>query len=678
MKFSYNWLKEYLKDLPPASKLAEVLITKSFEVEKVEKINGDTILNINLPPNRFSDSSGHLGLAKEISAILNIPLYLPSFKIKEEKKLKASDFIKIKIQNKNDCLRYSSRVVFDVKVKPSPNWLKKRLEACGVQSINNIVDATNYTMLLFGQPLHAFDYDKLTGNKIKALIIRRAQNNETITTLDDKLVNLDENVLIISDLKHPLAIAGIKGGKIAEIDENTQKIVLESANFYPTLIRQASKKIKITTDASLRFERHLSPALTINALNYAAYLIQELANGKILKDIIDIYPLKSSKKILGFNFNQFNKFAGFVINKKFIENSFKKLNFKIVQKTNSDLFLEIPPERIDIERFEDLAEEILRLYDYNTIPIIAPVGLIKPAPFNEKVVFRNKIKNILISLGVDEIYNYSFVSKKDLDNFNISPKNVIELENPISEDFAFLQPTLLINLCKMNANNLRFYNDIKIFHISKTFQKAPIKPYEEWRLAIALSCKDSRNDLMFFELKGIIEQLTEQLNCADVEFKEIKSEWFIKHRAAKIIKDETEIGYFGQLTPKLSNLYNHNYPIIVAELDIEKLYKLSKEEYEFLPLPKYPAVIRDLSILVDIDVKMSDILNIIYQSEPKILFDIDLFDLYENGNLPENKKSMSFHLIFQSDNHTLTSEEVGKSLEKIISNLKSKLKAEIR
>ena len=678
MKFSYNWLKEYLKDLPPASKLAEVLITKSFEVEKVEKINGDTILNINLPPNRFSDSSGHLGLAKEISAILNIPLYLPSFKIKEEKKLKASDFIKIKIQNKNDCLRYSSRVVFDVKVKPSPNWLKKRLEACGVQSINNIVDATNYTMLLFGQPLHAFDYDKLTGNKIKALIIRRAQNNETITTLDDKLVNLDENVLIVSDLKYPLAIAGIKGGKIAEIDENTQKIVLESANFYPSLIRRASKKIKITTDASLRFERHLSPALTINALNYVSYLIQQLADGKILKDIIDIYPLKSSKKILGFNFNQFNKFAGFVINKKFIENSFKKLNFKIVKKTNSDLFLEIPPERIDIERFEDLAEEILRLYDYNTIPIIAPVGLIKPAPFNENVVFRNKIKSILIGLGVDEIYNYSFVSKKDLDNFNISPKNVIELENPISEDFAFLQPTLLINLCKMSANNLRFYNDIKIFHISKTFQKAPIKPYEEWRLAIALSCKDSRNDLMFFELKGIIEQLTEQLNCADVEFKEIKSEWFIKHRAAKIIKDETEIGYFGQLTPKLSDLYNHNYPIIVAELDIEKLYKLSKEEYEFLPLPKYPAVIRDLSILVDIDVKMSDILNIIYQSEPKILFDIDLFDLYENENLPENKKSMSFHLIFQSGNHTLTSEEVGKSLEKIISNLKSKLKAEIR
>lgn len=678
MRFSYNWLKEYLKDLPPASKLAEALTTKSFEVEKVEKINGDAILDINLPPNRFSDSNGHLGLAKEIAAVLDIPFNFPSYKLNENKRLKASDFIRIKIQDKNDCPRYSSRVIFDVKIKPSPNWLKKRLEACGLQSINNVVDATNYAMLLFGQPLHAFDYDKLTGNKVKALIVRRAQNNEIITTLDDKLVNLNENILIISDLKNPLAIAGIKGGKIAEIDENTQKIVLEGANFYPPLIRRASKMIKITTDASMRFERNLSPALTINALNYVAYLIQELANGKILKDIIDVCPQKISKKILGFNFDQFNKFTGFNIDKKFIESCFKRLNFKVVKKTSAELFLEIPPERIDIERFEDLAEEILRLYDYNKTPSIAPIGLIKPTPVNENIVFRNKIKNILSSLGADEVYTYSFVSKKDLENFNILPKNAIELENPISEEFAFLQPTLLINLCKANANNLRFYNETKIFQIAKTFQKAPLSPYEEWRLGLTFSQKNKKDDLIFFELKGIIEQLAEQLNCLDIEFIEIKSDWFINHRAAKIVKDNIEIGYFGQLTPKLARLYNNDYPIIVAELDIEKLYQLSKEEYEFLPLPKFPAVIRDLSILVDIDTKMSDVLNIIYQSEPKILFDVDLFDLYEGEKLPENKKSISFHLIFQADDHTLTSEEVGKSLEKIISNLKEKLNAEIR
>ncbi|MDD3614521.1 MAG: phenylalanine--tRNA ligase subunit beta [Candidatus Pacebacteria bacterium] len=678
MKFSYNWLKEYLPKLPAVQKLAEDLTLKSFEVEKIEKVNSDIVMDINLPPNRFSDSSGHLGLAKEISAILDIPLKTPTFHLNENGKLKASNFLQIKVQNKNDCLRYSSRVIFDVKVKESPDWLKKRLESCGLQPINNIVDATNYVMLLTGQPLHAFDYDKLMGKKIKTLIIRRGLSKEKIITLDNKEVELNENILVIADLKNPLAIAGIKGGKMAEIDSNTKRIVLESANFDHALIRRASQITKIVTDASLRFERTLSPSLTIDALNYVAALIQKLADGKILKGIIDVFPTKISKKVLGFNFEQFYQFAGFSIDKKFIEKAFKRLGFKIVKQTAKDLFLEIPPQRIDIERFEDLTEEVLRLYDYNKAPAAAPRTLILPAPANEDIIFRNKIKNILIGLGVDEIYTYSFVSKKDLENFKIAEKNAISLENPISSDYTHLQPTLLINLTKATSSNLRFYDEVRIFEISKTFQKAPIRPYEEWRLAIALADKTQPDDLLFFELKGIIEQLTEGLNCAEVKFIDIDVNWLTKNRAAKIIINEEEIGYIGQLNPRLSHLYNNEFPMEVAELDVEKLYRLSKEEYEFTPLPKYPAVIRDISILVNRNIKMSDILNIIHQSEPDILFDVDLFDIYEGENLPKNKKSLSFHLIFQAEDHTLTNEEVGKSMEKIISNLKAKFNAEIR
>jgi len=678
MKFSYNWLKEYLPKLPAVQKLAENLTLKSFEVEKIEKNNSDIVMDINLPPNRFSDSSGHLGLAKEISAILDTPLKTPVFHLKEDRRLKASNFLQIKVQNKNDCLRYSSRVIFDVKVKESPDWLKKRLESCGLQSINNIVDATNYVMLLTGQPLHAFDYDKLMGEKIKTLIVRRGLSKEKIATLDDKEVELNDNILVIADLKNPLAIAGIKGGKIAEIDNNTKRIVLESANFDHALIRRVSQITKIVTDASLRFERILSPSLTIDALNYVAALIQKLANGKILNGIIDVFPTKISKKVLGFNFEQFYNFAGFTIDKKFIEKTFKRLDFKIVKKTNNNLFLEIPPQRIDIERFEDLTEEILRLYDYNKAPAIAPRSLILPAPINEKALFRNKVKSVLIGLGIDEIYAYSFVSKKDLDNFEIPEKNVIALENPISNDFAYLQPTLLINLIKAGGSNLRFYDSVRIFEISKTFQKAPFRPYEEWRLAIVLSSKDEQSDPLFFELKGVIEQLTEGLNCADITFVDANTNWLAKNRAAKIIKDGEEIGYIGQINPRLSYLYNDDIPMVVAELDIEKLYQLSKEEYEFTPLPKYPAVIRDISILVNRDIRMSDILNIIYQSDPKIIFDVDLFDIYEGKNLPENKKSLSFHLIFQAEDHTLTNDEVGKAIEKIIINLKNKFNAEIR
>jgi len=289
--------------------------------------------------------------------------------------------------------------------------VEKRLASCGLQSINNIVDATNYVMLLTGQPLHAFDYDKLMGEKIKTLIVRRGLSKEKIVTLDDKEIELNDNILVIADLKNPLAIAGIKGGKIAEIDSNTKRIVLESANFDHALIRRASQITKIATDASLRFERILSPSLTIDALNYVAALIQKLANGKILNGIIDVFPTKISKKVLGFNFEQFYNFAGFTIDKKFIEKTFKRLDFKIV-KNKQQSVLEIPPQRIDIERFEDLTEEILRLYDYNKAPAIAPRSLILPAPINEKALFRNKVKSILIGLGIDEIYAYSFVSKK--------------------------------------------------------------------------------------------------------------------------------------------------------------------------------------------------------------------------------------------------------------------------
>ena len=678
MKFSYNWLNEFLQKLPPVKKLAEQLTLKSFEVEKIERKNNDFILDINLPPNRFSDASGHLGLAREISAILNIPLKLPFFSLQEDQKQKINDFVNVKIQNKNDCYRYTSRAIFDVKIKESPNWLKKRLNGCGLQSINNIVDATNYVMLITGQPLHAFDYDKLAGNKIKTIIVRRAKNKEMIATLDGKKFLLDKDILLISDLKNPLAIAGIKGGKVAEIDENTKKVVLESASFNPALIRRASKKIGITTDASLRFERTLSPILTIEAINSLAWLIQKLAGGKILKGLVDVFPEKTSKKVLGFNFEKFYRFIGFTIDKKFIKQTFENLGFKIIKKTTNDLFLEVPPYRVDVERFEDLAEEILRLYDYNKIPAIAPIAHIKPINVNEGVLFRNKIRDVLISYGIDEIRSYSLISRNDLQNFNLNTKDLIQLENPASAEYEYLQSTLIINLLKIANLNLKFYNEVKIFEIGKTFQKAPIKPYEEWRLSIALATKNKKSDELFLELKGIIEGLVESLNCAEFSFEDVNIHWFAKNHSAKIKYDNLDLGYIGQINSALAYKYADGFNIVICELDIEKLFKISKEEYEFTPLPKYPAVIRDISILVDLDIKVSEILNIIYESEPKILFDVDLFDIYEGKNLPENKKSLGFHLIFQAEDHTLTSKEVGKSIEKIISNLKNKLGAEVR
>lgn len=677
MKFSYNWLKDFLEDLPPPQKLAEILSLKSFEVEGVEKQGDDYLLEINIFPNRYSDSSGHLGLAREIAGVLKLKIKEPKITLKESKQ-PARSVLSIKVEDKNDCPRYSARVIFNLRVQPSPSWLKKRLEICGLQSINNVVDATNYIMLQTGQPLHAFDYEKLAGLKIKTIHVRRAKPEETILTLDNNLYQLNKDILLIADLEKPLAIAGIKGGKVAEIDEKTKKIVIESANFDPGLIHRASRFLNLKTDASLRFERGLSPVLTEMALEQVASLIQKIAGGEILKGMIDVYPKKLPRKVLGFDLERFKNFAGFAMPEKEIQETFKSLGMKIIKKVNKNLFLEIPPQRIDLENFEDLAEEVLRVYDYNRIPEQMPFSLLIPAIKNEEIEFRQQLKKFLTSLELNEVSNYSFVSEKDLLNWQIKPEEVLALENPASQEMAYLRPTLLINLLKNSGANFRFFKEVKIFEVGKVYQKSELLPYEEWRVAGLISQKE-KNPYLFLEMKGVLEKLFEFFGFWDYEFVDLsENPWLIQTRSAEIKSGKESFGFLGELSPSLVQIYNEGFSAVAFEIDLLKIMKAIEEEREYEPLPKYPAVIRDLSILVDKEIRMAEILNVIYQSETKILRDVDLFDLYEGENIPEEKKSLSFHLIFQAEDRTLTNEEVGKALAKIISNLREKLNAEIR
>ena len=677
MKFSYNWIKEYIVNLPNPKKVAEILNLKSFEVEKLEKIGNDYILDMKLLPDRFSDSSGHFGLAREIAAVLNLKLKEPKITVKEASE-KTENYLRVKVDNQNDCPRYSARIMFDIKVEESPQWLKERLGVCGLQTINNIVDAANYVMLETGQPLHCFDYEKLAGKNIKTIAIRRAQNEETIETLDDKKYALTTDVLLIADLEKPLAIAGIKGGKSTGISEKTKRIAIESANFDPVLIRRASKSLNLITDASMRFERKVDPNLTESAINRLASLIQELTGGKIMKGIVDVYPKKIAKKALGFDFIKFERFAGVKIPPPQIKNIFERLHFKIVRQQKNNLILEIPSWRLDIERFEDLAEEILRIYDYNKIPEIPPTGILIPPQKNERLEWSRKIKKIIASLGLDEIYNYSFLSEKDLVNFGLNPNETIQVANPVSAAFEFLRPTLIINLLKTAASNFRFYDQVKIFELGKVFQKGAAAPYEEWRLAGLISRKNKKEH-PFLEMKGILEKMFESLGFWDLNFSDLKENpWFDFGRSAEIKAGEESLGFIGEINQNLSQTYTDGYPAVIFEMDLEKIIKAVEEELEFEPIPKFPSIIRDLSILVNSDVRVSEILNVISYSETKLLRDADLFDMYEGTNLPSGKKSLSFHLIFQADDHTLTNDEIGKSLEKIISNLKSQLSAEIR
>ncbi len=686
MKFSYNWIQSYFdKKLPPAKKLADLITEKSLEVEGIEKKKNDYILDINILQDRFADCSSHLGLAREVGAIVGqkISKKIPAFYIGKKSKIKlkegktlTKDKIKIDIKDKVACPLYVSRIIKRVKITSSPKWIKERLESCGVQPINNVVDAANFVMLEYGQPLHCFDLDKLNGD----IIVRWAKKGETIKTIDNQKIELTPQSLLIADEKNPLAIAGIKGGKIAEINKRTKNILIESAMFDPEMIRISSKKTGITTDASIRFSKVVNPLLTEISANRLAQLISELAGGNILKKpVIAGSKIKKSKKVLSFDLDKFEKFAGFKIPSIKIKIIFESLGLKVIKQEKKYTQVEIPFWRPDIERFENLAEEVMRMSGYNSAPTIAPFGILSPSKRDENNFWQKKIKKIVSSIGFDEVYSYSFVSESDLDNFGIPKRTAIELENPISSEYKYLRPNQIINLLKASEKNLRYFEDIKIFEIGKTFFNT-IGENEKWRWSCLISNKKRAEKELFFELKGSLEKILEQLGITDIKFEEPKGDasWLNENLSAEILTDGESLGLIGTPSPPILEKYNNGIPASFLEIDFSSLVLLAKEEKEFTPPSKYPSIIRDISVLVESRTLIADILNVIYEMGGNILRDVDLFDIYEDMDSKENEKSISFHLIFQSDDRTLRSSEVDDIVKKIIEGLEEKLGAEIR
>lgn len=664
MKFSYNWLQSFFeKKLPSPEKLAEILTMHSFEVEETQKIGRDFVLDIDILPNRGSDCFSHWGIAREIAAILNLKLKIPKIKFFEDKKSKTKDFISIEIKNKNDCLRYTARVILDIKVEETPDWIKERLEICGLRSINNIVDAVNYVMLETGQPLHVFDLDKIEKRKI---IVRRAKKGEEILTLDGERYELNKEILIISDQKEPLAIAGIKGGKKAEINKETKNIVIESANFDPKLIRKGSRKIDLKTDASLRFEHGIDPNLTEITLNRAVNLIQEIAGGKITAGFVDFYPKKNLPKTIKLDLDYVKGVIGIEIPKTQIIKTLKNLGFKIISKKNQQLIVNVPTFRLDVSIPENLIEEIARIYGYQKIPAILPFSVLVPPKRNLDIFWEDFSKNILKELGFTEVFNYSFINKKDCEIFKI--KNPLEIENPTSAEYQYLRPSLIPNLLKNIQKNQKFFKEIKIFELGKVFKDLK----EKRMLTGVITVPHGKENLTFFEAKGIIDLLFKKMGIANFYFdfykptpEESEISIWQKEKCAEIKIDGEEIGFLGEISNKILN--ELKIPkVIIFDIDFEKLSELATEEHEYQPISRYPAAVRDIAVLVPREVKVDDVLNKIYDGGGKLIRDVDLFDIYEGEELPEGKKNLAFHIIYQADDRTLTSEEINEIQNKII------------
>jgi len=712
MKFSYTLIKKIV----PAIKSKKDLINKlNLHFFEAEDATGD-VLDILIPPNRFSDAASHWGIGCEISAILGTKTQINIGNIRVNPrshprppaiacgsgrwragKSASTQLFKVEIQDKSLCPRYTAQYFENIKIGPSPKWLQKILIDCGLRPINNVVDIMNYAMLETGQPLHAFDYDKIARINVDQdadkrryisdnlrknqresamIMVRRAKKGERITTLDDKSYELNEDILVIVDSKEPIAIAGIKGGKKAEIDENTKRIIVEAANFNGVNIYKSSKTLKLSTDASLRFSHHLSPELTIFGINRANQLVQEIAGAKI-GPIIDVNFTKPRKKIIKFDVGRFNKFIGADLDSKTCQKYLERLGFKISRQSSvvsSQSFLvEIPLLRQDIELFEDLAEEVIRLYGYNRLKSIPPYIHLQLSGFEDQIVLKDKIKKVLAAAGLSEVYNYSFIGESDL-TFGSSWKDeVIELENPISNQFKYLRPSLAPYLVKNINSNFRFFDEVRIFEIGKIFYRIS----EKLTLGIALASKKDKQ--VFFELKGIIEQLFKKVGLVSYLMPEPgEGDWIkvftdnfsISGEILKIESDGEIIGYFGRINKELIA----NYEGVLAEIDLDALLKLVEEEHEYLALPKYPSVMRDISILVESTIRVGEIMQAIQGVDFRYVEDVDLIDEYEY----QSKRSLTFRIIFQAEDRTLTDKEVNKEMEKITKMLKSKFRAVIR
>jgi len=694
MRFSFNWLKE-------------------FTDKEWHKINDDIIFEIDILPNR-PDALSHFGLAYEIAALTNKKLPTIDFEIKE-KGGDVKDVLEVKVENKDLCPRYSARIITNVDIKESPQWLKEKLETLGLKSINNVVDATNYVMLEMGQPLHAFDFNKLTSKneKKKTIIVRNAKNGEKIKVLDElgTEYKLMENDLVIADTEKPIAIAGIKGGMNTAIDNKTKTIILESANFDKSSILSSSKRLNLNTDSSLRFSYGIDPELTIKALDRVASLILEIAGGEIAKNYIDIYSQKRAPIKILLDKQYITRLIGQEIKEKESKEIMERLGFEVEDKKDKFL-VTVPSFRLDITNQEDLIEEIARIYGYNEIQSKSPEIAIYPEtpelwrkqihlekyketePWEtfEEIALREHMKDILADIGLTEVYNYSFMSDEEKELFNI--KDIIELQNPISYKFRYLRPNLLINLLKNVQNNLKFFQNVRLFEYGRVFKSLgnnQIK--EEKRLGGIIAVKKGKN--LFFELKGLADTFLNKLGIADHYYDDTKPfSWpeyevrgFYPGVFAEIKLDGKVLGIIGEISPHILFSLDtglagsfRNTSVAAFEFDFKKLSFASQKEREFQPIPKYPSVIRDISILVDQDVRISEVLNKIEGADSKrIVQDVDVFDVYEDSpDLPKGKKSIAFHIIYRAEDHTLTEQEVDEVEQNIKKALEEGLGAGIR
>lgn len=643
----------------------------------------DVEIEIGITPNR-PDALSHFGVARDLAALFGRKISMPKVEIKQNNE-DISNYASVEVQNYTDCPRYVAKVVKNVTVKESPDWLKSRLIAVGLRPINNLVDITNFILFEMGQPLHAFDLDKLAGKKI---IVKNVAKGTEFTTLDSKKRVLPENALMICDEEKAVAVAGVMGGENSEITETTKNVLIEAAYFNPVSVRKTAKSLQISSDSSYRFERGCDPNIQIYAAERAAQLIAELGEGEIVGGIIDVYPTKIEKLTVSLRYARITKILGFEIASEKVAQILDGLGFDILSKTEADITVTVPTFRPDVEREIDLIEEVARIYGYDNIPTISKISIPLSSTLDETSYLDN-VRNILTGMGFYEILTNSLL-KDEISAIAGVPVKVL---NPISADLSSLRTSLVQGALITVSNNLKVgEKNLRLFEVGHVFQSINDK-YETFEdftekenLILVLTGKEIESKWYsndggydFFHIKGYLNSFLNKILLDYLpEYSYNSSLNNIYENGFDILIKGKVVGTGGIVTKQLMNKFDISQKVFVAELNVFALKSLKVKNKKFKELQKYPKVYRDFAFVLDKHVTYAEVENVIKKNSSRLLKFVEPFDIFENKEFGDNKKSVAFRLEYYDENSTLKEEVIDKEFTKAINAVKNELKATLR
>ena len=663
-----------LHDFPEACENGIYVFPEAVELGKnvVDVLDlKDDVVEFEITSNR-PDCFSVLGIAREAAATYQIPFQYPEITVQEKAGENASDYVSVEIKNPELCPRYAARVVKNVKIEPSPRWLRKKLRAAGIRPINNIVDITNYVMIEMGQPMHAFDIDCIAERKI---IVRNAKDGEQITTLDGNVRNLDSSMLVISDPQKAVAIAGVMGGENSKISENAEAILFESATFHGSNIRVTAKKLGLRTDASSKYEKGLDPNMAWDAVNRAAQLVEMLGAGEVVKGVVDCYPNKREKWTLNYSPEKINQLLGTDISEEQMQTIFEHIGLEVNRQNHS---VTVPTFRPDLEAQADLAEEVARFYGYDKIETTLPSGEATTGKLSFKLRIEAVARDVAEYCGFSQGMVYSFESPKVFDKL-LLPKDsnlrkAVTIANPLGEDFSIMR-TISLNgmLTSLATNYNRRNKDVRLYELGNIYlpKELPLSELPDERMQFTLGMYGEGD---FFTMKGVIEEFLQQTGMDKKPEYNPNAEKPFLHpgRQAEICYDHKVIGYFGEVHPTVAANYSIKERVYVAVIDMPLIVEMASFDRKYTGIAKFPAVTRDLSMVCPKQILAGDIEKIIESKGGSYLESYRLFDIYEGNQIKLGYKSMAYSITFRAADRTLDDEAVNEPLNRIIQALEAK------